>query len=73
MTHRAVRQKVEGSQTTVYKSRSGNISFIVKVLHESILVFAEKIAFHKNVTQFNIILHINRILFNTIQITKMAD
>jgi hypothetical protein len=38
--HRAVGQKVVGLQTTVEKSRCGKISFIVKALHESIIVFA---------------------------------
>jgi hypothetical protein len=37
---RAAEQKVVGSQTSVDKSRGGKISFMVKTLPESIIVFS---------------------------------
>ena len=40
MVYRAVGKKIVASQTTVDKGRGGKISFIVKALHESIIVFA---------------------------------
>jgi hypothetical protein len=39
IAHRAAGRKVVGSQTPVDKSRGGKISFIVKALHESIIIF----------------------------------
>jgi hypothetical protein len=39
IAHRAVGYQVVGSQTTLDKSRGGKISFIVKALNESIVVF----------------------------------
>jgi hypothetical protein len=38
--HRATGQNIVYSQTTGNKNRGGKISFIVKALHDSIIIFA---------------------------------